>query len=43
MWWSGLNARDSRQALEGTRDHLHEDVVDGKTYWQLSSRPPARR
>jgi hypothetical protein len=43
MWWSGLNARDSRQALENARHHLHEDVIEGKSYWQPLSRPPARR
>lgn len=43
MWWSGLKARDAREALESARHQLCEEVVEGKTYWRSSSTPPARR
>jgi hypothetical protein len=32
-WWSGLNAADTRDALERCRADLEPYVVDGRAYW----------
>ena len=44
-WWSGLTAGDARAALEMSRHHLAEEVVDGRRYWlaptaRVSARSP---
>jgi hypothetical protein len=36
-WWSGLPARDARQALEMVKSDLHTEVVDGTPYWMSPS------
>ena len=42
-WWSGLTAGDARAALEMSRHHLLEKVVDGRRYWLAPNiRVPAR-
>jgi hypothetical protein len=32
-WWSGLNVRDSRQALESVKSELCSEVIESNTYW----------
>jgi len=44
-WWSGLTAGDARAALEMSRHHLADEVVDGRRYWlaptaRVSARSP---
>ncbi|QJW90908.1 winged helix DNA-binding domain-containing protein [Spirosoma taeanense] len=32
-WWSGLNATDVKQAIEGAKPYLHSMPADTQTYW----------
>ena len=32
-WWSGLSAREARQALEMVKSNLVSETVDSQTYW----------
>lgn len=32
-WWSGLSAKDARDALDLTRSELEQATLNGKTYW----------
>jgi hypothetical protein len=42
-WWSGLTARDCRQALGALDGFIVRTEVDGREYWHDPSREPARR
>ena len=42
-WWSGLASRDVRAGLEMTREHLAEEVVEGRRYWRAASMEAVRR
>ena len=33
VWWSGLTTAEARAGLEMSRQHLAEEVIDGKRYW----------
>ena len=33
VWWSGLAIGDAKAGLEMARSNLHQEVVDGNTYW----------
>jgi Protein of unknown function (DUF1006). len=39
VWWSGLSAKDAREALELVRGKLEEVSVNGETYWFKDSGP----
>lgn len=32
-WWSGLTAADAKAGLEMVKSQLHDQVIDGQTYW----------
>jgi hypothetical protein len=38
-WWSGLTMMDARDALEMSRSHLLQEVIQGRSYWFSSSAP----
>ena len=42
-WWSSLKVSDIRRGLDLVGSRLHNDVVDGKTYWFSGPAPPARQ
>ena len=42
-WWSGLASRDVRAGLEMAREHLAEEVLEGKRYWRAASLEAVRR
>lgn len=33
VWWSGLPVVDARAGLETAKHQLHQDTVEGQTYW----------
>jgi hypothetical protein len=37
-WWAGLTLTDARAALAAATPHLHQEEIDGQTYWQA---PPS--
>jgi len=37
-WWSGLTVRDAKAGIASVEPALHEEVVDGCTYWFVGSR-----
>jgi hypothetical protein len=32
-WWAGVSLTEARQAAEEVKPHLHEEKIDGKTYY----------
>lgn len=43
VWWSGLTAKDANSGLDMVQRHLLKEVIDGKSYWRSSSKPPVKR
>jgi hypothetical protein len=41
-WWSGLTMADARDALEMSKSHLVQEVINGRTYWLSASVPFAK-
>ncbi|MGZ3757991.1 MAG: winged helix DNA-binding domain-containing protein, partial [Mucilaginibacter sp.] len=37
VWWSGLSVSDARRSLEGIKDVLIAETIDGQTFWMGSS------
>jgi hypothetical protein len=33
VWWSGLKVVDARTGLETAKTHLHQETIEGQTYW----------
>jgi hypothetical protein len=42
-WWSGLPAAEARAALDMAKAHLHEETIDGRTYWHAGQSTGAAR
>ncbi|HEU5137588.1 MAG TPA: winged helix DNA-binding domain-containing protein [Steroidobacteraceae bacterium] len=42
MWWAGITARDAAAALEGARQHLARQVIEGRAYWLGARRVSVR-
>ncbi len=42
MWWSGLAAKDARQALESVKSQLDSFTVDDREYWASKGSTPPR-
>jgi len=32
-WWSGLSAKDAKQAVDAIQSKLNQTILNGKTYW----------
>ena len=32
-WWSGLPAKDAKQAVDAIQSKLNQTILNGKTYW----------
>lgn len=32
-WWSGLTIKDTQEGINMVKSKLHEETIDGKTYW----------
>ena len=43
VWWSGLTVRDARAGIEMTGSALVRELMNGRTYWSVPSKVPARR
>ena len=37
VWWSGLSPTDARAGLEMVKPNLHEEMIDGQTFWFAGS------
>ncbi len=37
IWWSGLKAADARTGLERAKSRLHQETIEGQTYWFLQN------
>ena len=33
IWWSGLKVADARAGLEIAKTQLHQEIIEGQTYW----------
>jgi hypothetical protein len=42
MWWAGITAKDAAGALDGARQQLVREIVDGRAYWLAARRAPRR-
>ncbi|MBP7964230.1 MAG: AlkZ family DNA glycosylase [Caldilineaceae bacterium] len=40
VWWSGLLVGDARRGLEGASPRLHQEKIQGQTYWLPQDGPP---
>jgi hypothetical protein len=41
-WWSGLLTADARAGIEALGSRVAREVVDGRTYWYVPGRTPAK-
>lgn len=38
VWWSGLKVADARAGLDMTKTRLHQETIDGQTYWATQNK-----
>jgi len=42
VWWSGLTVADAKAGLEMAKTQLHQETIDGQTYWLFQNHPTPR-
>lgn len=43
VWWSGLTVTDAKAGIEMVKPLLHEEVINGQSYWFPDSPSPAQK